>query len=116
MLYTNLDHIISRDDYQKAIAHENVMICCGAMGPMCIPVYDIMERLRGEYSHVNFFDFEFRTAEAEVIRALPETQGFMGLPFVVYYHNGKVVKATTSIQSEQQVRSILDAQFAQYKK
>lgn len=112
MLYTNLDHIITSSDYKNALDNENVMICCGAMGPMCIPVYDSMERIREEYSQVKFFDFEFRTPEAEVIRQLPETEGFMGLPFIIYYKNGKVVKATTSIQSEEQVRAILDQNFA----
>lgn len=112
MLYTNLEHIITVADYNKALENENVMIICGAMGPMCIPVYDIMERIRDEYKHVKFLDFEFRTPEAQVIRELPEVQGFMGLPFIVYYKNGTVVKATTSIQSEQQVRAILDKYFA----
>jgi thioredoxin 1 len=39
MLYTNLHHLLTAADHQKLInEHENVMICCGRMGPMCIPV------------------------------------------------------------------------------
>ncbi|MDP3442750.1 MAG: thioredoxin, partial [Ignavibacteria bacterium] len=34
-----------------------------------------------------------------------------GIPFVIYYKNGKVVKATSSIQSRDQVTSILDENF-----
>jgi len=34
------------------------------------------------------------------------------LPFVVYYKNGQVVKATSSIQSRDQITSILDEQFS----
>jgi thioredoxin 1 len=47
-----------------------------------------------------------------VIRNLPECRSFQGLPFVVYYKNGNVVKATSSIQSRDQVTKILDEQFA----
>jgi thioredoxin 1 len=115
MLYTNLKHIESINDYENAINNnENVMIICGRMGPMCIPVYKIAEELEQEkeYDHVKFFDFEFDTSEADVIRNLKEVSGFMGIPFTIYYKNGKVVKATSSIQTKEQVKSILDTEFA----
>jgi thioredoxin 1 len=35
----------------------------------------------------------------------------MGLPFTVYYKNGKVVAATSSIQSQEQITEILDKVF-----
>jgi thioredoxin 1 len=112
MLYTNLKHIETAADHQKVISeNEHVMVCCGRMGPMCIPVYGIMEELEKDYAHVKFFDMEFDNPEAHVIRNAPECKGFMGLPYVVYYKNGKLVKATTSIQTKQQVTSILDEQF-----
>lgn len=112
MLYTNLKHIMNADEHQKFIEeNENVMICCGRMGPMCIPVYGIMEELEGEYSHVKFADMEFDNPEAHVIRNAPECSGFMGLPFTVYYKNGKIAKATSSIQNMDQVRMILDEKF-----
>jgi thioredoxin 1 len=56
---------------------------------------------------------EFDNPEAYVIRDAPETRGFMGIPFTMYYKNGKLVKATSSIQSMSQVKSILDKEFAQ---
>jgi len=87
------------------------MVICGRMGPMCIPVYGIAEELESKYSHVRFFDMEFDNPESNVIRNLPEVRGFMGIPFTVYYKNGKVVKATSSIQNMAQVRSILDKEF-----
>ena len=59
------------------------MICCGRMGPMCIPVYEVMEDLEDEYSHVKFADMEFDHPEAGIIRNLPECRTFMSLPFVV---------------------------------
>ena len=78
------------------------------MGPMCIPVYGIAEELEKDYEHVKFFDMEFDNPESHVIRDIPEVRGFMGIPFTIYYKNGKVVKATSSIQTKQQVKTILD--------
>jgi thioredoxin 1 len=113
MLYTNLKHIETVADHQRIInENENVMVCCGRMGPMCIPVYGIMEELEGKYKHVRFFDMEFDNPESHVIRNAPECRGFMGLPFTMYYKNGKVVKATSSIQSMDQVKNVLDKEFS----
>jgi thioredoxin 1 len=112
MLYTNLKHIESAADHNKIISeNENVMVICGRMGPMCIPVYGIAESLVDEYSHVKFYDLEFDNPESYIIRQLPEVRGFMGIPFTIYYKNGKVAKATTSIQTKEQVKAILDKEF-----
>ncbi len=112
MLRTNLTHVLSEVDHAELLKnHENVMICCGRMGPMCIPVYEVMEELEGEYKNVKFADMEFDSPDAKVIRNLPECRSFQGLPFVVYYKNGEVVKATSSIQSQDQVTAILDEKF-----
>jgi thioredoxin 1 len=70
-----------------------------------------MEELEPEYPHVRFADMEFDNPESHVIRNAPECNGFMGLPFTVYYKKGKLVKATTSIQNELQITSVLDAEF-----
>ena len=114
MLYTNLKHIESASQHAKILSeNENVMVICGRMGPMCIPVYGIAEELESEYTHVKFFDMEFDNPEAAVIRNAPMTRGFMGLPYTVYYRNGQMVKATTSIQNMAQVKSILDGEFGQ---
>jgi len=113
MLQTNLKHLLSAKDLEETLTtNENVMVCCGRMGPMCIPVYEVMDELQGEYSHVAFRDMEFDTRDADVIRNLPECSNFRGLPFTVYFKNGKVVKATSSIQNRDQVTSILDSQFS----
>lgn len=112
MLRTNLTHVLSEVDHAELLKNnENVMICCGRMGPMCIPVYEVMEELEGEYKNVKFADMEFDSPDAKVIRNLPECRSFQGLPFVVYYKNGQVVKATSSIQSQYQVTAILDEKF-----
>ncbi len=112
VLPTSLKHIASRDEHAKVIGeNENVMVCCGRMGPMCIPVYDIMDELQDEYTNVEFRDMLFDHPEADVIRNIPEAASFMGLPFTVYYKNGKVVAATSSIQSRDQITEILDRVF-----
>jgi len=112
MLQTNLKHILSEADLNKEITeNENVMVCCGRMGPMCVPVYGVMDELQDEYKHVAFRDMEFDSPDARAIRNLPECRGFAGLPFTVYYKNGKVVNATSSIQSMEQVKDILDKEF-----
>jgi thioredoxin 1 len=113
MLYTNLKHLESASDHQNAVSeNENVMVICGRMGPMCIPVYAIAEELEKDYTHVKFFDMEFDNPESHVIRNLPEVRGFMGIPFTIYYKKGKVVKATSSIQTKDQVKAILDKEYA----
>lgn len=116
MLKTNLTHVLSGNEHTELLKdNENVMICCGRMGPMCIPVYESMEELENEYKHVKFADMEFDSPDARVIRNLPECRSFAGLPFVVYYKNGKVVNATSSIQSKEQITKILDANFSDIK-
>ena len=112
MLNTNLKHLETEQEVNEAIENnENVMVCCGRMGPMCIPVYAIMEDLEKEYSHVALYDQDFDIRAATFIRNLPECASFMGLPFTVYFKSGKVVAATTSLQNKDQVKKILDKVF-----
>ena len=111
-LQTRLRHIHSDTEFTQVLEENtNVIICCGRMGPMCLPVYDAMEILRDQYKHVLFCDMPYDHPEAHIIRDLPECRGFMGLPFTVYFKNGAPVKATTSIQSQEQVESILKAHY-----
>jgi len=113
ILHTNLNHIADSNDYKETLTeNENVMICCGRMGPMCIPVYQSMIELESSYPNVAFRDMAFDAPDAHVIRSLPECSGFMGLPFTVYYKNGKVTAATTSVQSKVQIQEILDRELS----
>ena len=112
MLNTNLNHVESDEAFQKVLQdHENVLICCGREGPMCLPVYDAMESLESKYSGMTFRDMDFDGPASSNIKHLPEARGFMGLPFTIYFKKGKVVAATSSIQTKQQIREILDRQF-----
>ncbi|MFK5854830.1 MAG: thioredoxin [Bacteroidota bacterium] len=112
VLQTNLEHVATAAEHATIIENnENVMICCGRMGPMCLPVYDIMDELKEDYTNVKFMDMLFDSPEASVIRNHPACSSFMGLPFVVYYRNGELVSATTSIQNREQITQILDKEF-----
>ena len=112
MLSTNLKHIETEQEIREVLENnENVMICCGRMGPMCIPVYVAMEQLQAQYSHVAFRDLDFDDPAASFIKRLPECASFMGLPFTVYLREGQVVAATSSIQDKDQVVEILDREF-----
>ncbi len=111
-LPTGLNHIATANELTKIInENENVMVCCGRMGPMCVPVYEIMEEIENNYTNVKFFDMAFDSPETHIIRNLPECRTFAGLPFTVYYKNGKVAKATSSIQNMEQVTTNLDKEF-----
>jgi len=112
LLQTAVHEIESAAELESIInENENVMVCCGRMGPMCLPVYDVMEELEEEREDVKFFSMAFDSPEAAIIRNAPECTGFMGLPFTMYYKNGKVTHATSSIQNMQQVTGILDEHF-----
>jgi thioredoxin 1 len=113
MLHTNLHEIETAAELEKLISeNENVMVCCGRMGPMCLPVYDVMEELEEERRDVKFAVMAFDSPEAGIIRNDEACRGFMGLPFTMYYKNGKVAHATSSIQNMQQVTAILDTKFS----
>ena len=112
VLQTEIHEIETAAELEKIInENENVMVCCGRMGPMCLPVYDIMEELGEERTNIKFYSMGFDTPEAMPIRNAPECRGFMGLPFTMFYKSGKVARATSSILNAQQITGILDAEF-----
>ena len=115
VLQTNLKHLETDEETQEALKNnENVVICCGRMGPMCTPVYAILNQLETRYPHVRFYDQDFDIPAAGFIRRLPECASFMGLPFTIYFKNSRGVAATTSIQNEGQITEILDREFSQH--
>lgn len=111
-LSTNLNHITSEVDLKKLISeNEKVVVVCGRMGPMCVPVYGIMETLEEKHSDIKFNDFLFDHPEAAIIRNDPACSKFRGLPFTMYYKNGKVIDATSSIQNAKQVKEIIKKHY-----
>lgn len=112
MLYTNLNHIETAEQHQKVIReNENVLVVCGRMGANSITVYRIAKALESDYPQVKFFDMEFDNPESQVIRDLPELIGLTAYPFAIYYKNGKLVKATSGMQSKEEMTTILNEYF-----
>ncbi|MBN2243293.1 MAG: thioredoxin [Acidobacteria bacterium] len=113
MLQTNLKHIETEIELKAFIGNnEKAAVCCGRMGPMCIPVYDIFEIFQEKYPEIQFRDMDFDIPAASVIKDLPECRGFWGLPFTIYYRNGKVIKATSSIQTAKDVKDVISEVFS----
>jgi thioredoxin 1 len=107
---TRIKHLETVEAVEEAIANnERLMISAGRWGPMCIPVYKAMEELEAQdkYKDIAFHVIEFDVPAATPIKQAKECQGFMGLPFTLYYRNGKVVCATSSIQTKEQIEDNL---------
>ena len=114
MLTTNLKHLETAEEVEEILKNkENVVISCGRMGPMGIAVYGAMEQLQSKYPHVAFCDQDFNIPAAEFVKNLPECSSFMGLPFTVYFRNGKVVAARSAVQSKEEIAAILDKEFGE---
>ena len=113
MLKTKLPTLNGKEALTEIIEkNEKVVVCCGRMGPMCLPVYDILDLFQEKYPDTQFRNMDFDTPDAAAIKGLPECRSFSGLPFTIYYRNGKVVKATTSIQTAKQIKDIMSEVFA----
>jgi len=54
---------------------------------------------------------EFDNPESIVIRSLSEVDDLTGIPFTIYYKNGKVAKATSGILTKADVTAIVDKDF-----
>jgi thioredoxin 1 len=113
MLYTNLEHIETADEFIRLIGeNENAVVTCGRMGPLCVPVYRAIEELGNEFAHVKFYDMEYDNPEFYFFHALPEVQGLEEIPFTVFYRNGKAVKSVAGMQSKVQLKKLLVEEFS----
>ena len=105
-LQTTIKSLETVEEVNESIAdNARMVICAGRWGPMCIPVYKAMEELERQekYSNIAFRVIDFDTNAVQPIKEAKECKGFMGLPFTVYYRNGAIVHATSSIQTKQQL-------------
>ena len=113
-LQSSLDEVTTKSEVENLInTNEKVVISCGRNGPMCLPVYGAFEVLKEKekYSDIKFVVMPFDVPGASIIRELPECHSFMGLPFTIYYKNGKVVGATSSIQDVQSIKATINESF-----
>ena len=112
MLYTNLNHIENVEEYNEIISNnENVVLICGRMGPLCIPVYRIIEELEDKYRHIKFYDMEYDNPQSFFFHTLPEISHLMEIPFIVCYKNSKIVHTTEGLQNQAQLIAILENKF-----
>ena len=113
-LQSSLDEVQTISEVENLInTNGKVAISCGRNGPMCLPVYGAFEVLKEKekYSDIKFVVMPFDVPGASIIRNLPECRTFMGLPFNIYYKNGKVVGATSSIQDVKSIKTTINETF-----
>ncbi len=114
-LQSSLDEVQTKSEVENLInTNDKAIICCGRNGPMCLPVYGAFEVLKEKekYSDIKFAVMPFDVPGASIIRELPESRLFMGLPFTIYYKNGKVVGATSSIQNVKSIKATINECFS----
>ena len=112
MLYTNLYHLENALDLERTILqHEKVLIVCGRMGLQCVTIYRIAEALEKEYKEVRFCDLEYDNPESKIVCESLNMHTFSNLPFTLYYFKGKVVKATSGIQTKEQIEKNINEYF-----
>lgn len=113
MLYTNLNHIERESEFKAILAeNENVVLICGRMGPVCIPVYRAAEELEAAYLHVKFFDLEYDNPESFFFHTRPEVQDLAEHPFTIFYKNGRAVNAISGVQPKSLIKVLLDKEFS----
>ena len=109
MLYTNLEHIETAADFEKIISeNENVVVICGRMGPLCVPVYRVIEELGNEFQQIKFYDMEYDNPEFYFFHSRPEVSNLEEIPFTTYYHQGEAVKSIAGMQTKAQLKKFLN--------
>jgi thioredoxin 1 len=112
MLYTNLYHLENARELERiTLQHEKVLVVCGRMGLQCIPVYRIAESLETDFPEIKFCDLEFDNPESKIVCEIPELKIFSSIPIAIYYYKGKVVKASSGIQTKEQIKNNLIEYF-----
>jgi thioredoxin 1 len=112
MLYTNLKHLNTSQEYLAALnKDENVMVCCGRMDDVSILVYRIMEGLEMHYRNVKFYDIEFDNPESHVIRNFIKSTDVENIPILSYYKKGKLIATCGGHQTKEQIVSVIEKEF-----
>jgi len=111
MLYTNLKHIETADDFQQTIAESaQVVIVCGCMGEFSIPVYRILEELQTEYAPVKFFDMEYDNPESQVVYKLFVDMPEAKIPFLLFYENGELIFRSWGTKTKKEIEKMIQTQ------
>lgn len=113
MLYTNLNHIETASQHAQIISkNQNVIIICGRMDYKSIMVYRMAEELQSKNNDLAFFDMEADNPETAVILQSEEITSEKYYPFILLYQNGKLLNASSEIQSSSSFNQILNTQFS----
>jgi len=112
MLYTNLKHIETSSDYTRTIGQNgNVIIICGRMNPVCIPIFRIAEELESTYKHVKFYDMEFDNPESGVLKNVVQYYNLEDIPLVGYFKDGNLVEVSIGTQTKEQMLAVLNKEY-----
>lgn len=88
MLYTNLNHIESAQQFQQIVEqNKKIVVACGRMDPTSVKLYNELEVLRKRYHHILFYDFECDHPEFRIV--LPELAQNSD-PAIVLIENGAI--------------------------
>jgi thioredoxin 1 len=82
------------------------------MDSVSIQQYRIAQELEEEYPSVKFCDIEFDDPSLFFFHTLAQVEEQEPIPFILYFRNGKVVKATSGFQTKIQVINILEEVFS----
>ena len=117
MLYTNLKHIETVDEFHQIIGRfDNVLVCCGRMDPLCVRAYNTIEKLEGAYPHVAFFDMEYDNPQSNVVCKQMENPSREALPLFVFYKKGELVNVHSGDDTDITLKTLLDMEFGVYGK
>ena len=112
MLYTNLKHIETAAELERAINdYENVVIICGRMDPASIESYCIAEELEKKYSNIKFYDMEFDNPETMEMQNTMEICKIGNLPLIGYFINNNLIYLSYGVQSKELFEERLKKEF-----
>ncbi len=113
MLYTNLKHIESANDYYHFIAEqENIVLICGSMDINSITIYRIVEEIEKDYQHVKFADIEFDNPEMLIVNKIIETHEFKDKPLLIYFKNGELIHISSGIKTKEELKFSIEHTFS----
>jgi thioredoxin 1 len=100
MLRTNLNHLETEEAAREVIKITKGRDLLRQNGTDVYPGIRYFGPTQAQYPDVCFYDMEFDIPAARFIKKPSVMRCIYGLPFTVYFKNGKVATATTSIQKQ----------------
>jgi thioredoxin 1 len=112
MLYTNLKHITTADDFKNVLeSYDKAVIACGRMDAASVSVYRELESLKQNNKNILFFDFEYDNPESEVLCNMVKESDCKEIPFVIFLKQGVLCRVTFGIQSKKVFQQLIRSEF-----